>query len=246
LRLSNSTGLADLTTFFGQSTDLPVVGDWDGNGFDTIGLYRSTEGRFLLSDSNTVPSIAYDFSFGNPGDTPIAGKWDAMTTGSGVGVYRGSNGVLYLKRAKSSGFDDYHIIFGNPGDSGIAGDWNGDGFDNIGVYRPATTQWLLSNVNLSGIRNSDIDFVWGTGSHAIVVGDWDGNSTSTPGYLTNTGNFVLHPANVASGVDTIFPYGPVNSLPVAGKWTTFAQPPGLGVIQPVGINPVTGGENGAD
>jgi hypothetical protein len=233
LRLSNTTGIADLTSAFGLPSDLPVVGDWNNNGFDTIGLYRSAEGRFILSDSNTAPAMDYDFSFGNPGDVPFAGKWDAMTTGSSVGVYRTSNGVLYLKRVKTTGFSDYAMIFGNPGDSGVAGDWNGDGFDNVGVYRTTTTQWFMINTNANGIVNSDIDFVWGTGAHSIVVGDWDGNGTSTPGYLTNTGNFVLHPANVAAGVDSVFPFGPVNSLPVAGKWTTFASPPSLGIIQPV-------------
>jgi hypothetical protein len=235
-----------LTVFFGAPSDLPVVGDWDANGFDTIGVYRSSEGRFLLSDSNTIPAVSYDFTFGNPGDTPLAGKWDALTTGSGVGVYRGSNGITYLKRAKVTGFDDYYMVFGNPGDAGVSGDWNGDGFDNIGSYRPATTQWFMSNTNGNGITNSDLDFVWGTGGYPLVVGDWDGNNTSTPGFLNSSGVFVLHPTNAASGVDTIFAFGPTSSLPVAGKWTTLSQPPNLGVIQPIGVNPVSGSGDGSD
>jgi hypothetical protein len=245
LRMSNNSGVADLTAYFGAATDSPVVGDWNNDGYDTLGLYRSSEGRFLLSDSNTTPSVSYDFTFGNPGDSPIAGKWDAMTNGSGVGVYRSSNGILYLKRAKSTGFQDYYMVLGNPGDIGIAGDWNGDGFDSVGVYRIATTQWLMSNTNGNGITFSDIDFVWGTGGNPIVAGDWDGNMTSTPGYLTPSGNFVLHPANLAGGVDTVFAFGPTSSLPVAGKWTAHFAPPVSGVIQ-AGQPPVNGNSDSTD
>jgi hypothetical protein len=246
LRLNNSSGAADLITYFGAASDLPVVGDWNNDGFDTIGLYRSSEGRYLLSDSNTAPSISYDFTFGNPGDTPIAGHWDALTTGSGVGVYRNSNGILYLKRAKTTGFDDYYMVFGNPGDFGVAGDWNNDGFDNIGVYRPSATQWFLSNVNGNGITFSNIDFAWGIGSHRPVVGDWNGDGVSTVGYYTNTGNFVLHSTLATVGLDNIFNFGPNGGLPVAGKWTVSSVPPVSGVIQPVGGNPVNGGSDGSD
>lgn len=242
LRLSNTTGFDDLAVYFGATSgDLPVTGDWDGNGYDTIGLYRSSEGRFLLSDSNTTPAVNYTFAFGNPGDTPLSGHWDAQTTGDGVGVFRNTNGITYLKRTKATGFDDYYMVFGNPGDAGIAGDWDNDGFDTIGIYRSGSGDWFLSNLNGNGVTFSDLNFTWVADNNPVVIGDWNGDGVSTVGYLTATGNFVLHPSLTGGGTDTVFAYGPVGSLPVAGKWTTFAKPPRQVIAQPA--NPRNLNEN---
>ncbi|HVF91412.1 MAG TPA: zinc-dependent metalloprotease family protein, partial [Blastocatellia bacterium] len=51
LKNSNSSGFADLLLTYGIPGDLPVSGDWNGDGIDTIGVYRN--GNFLLRNSNT-------------------------------------------------------------------------------------------------------------------------------------------------------------------------------------------------
>jgi hypothetical protein len=233
LRNSNSNGPADITVSFGgDASDLPVVGDWNGDGVDTIGIYRSSTGVMFLSNSNTAPSVAYNPVFGNPGDTPFAGRWDNTMSHDGIGVYRPSNGILYEKKNLTTGFSDYFAIFGNPGDQGVAGDWDGNGLDSIGVYRPIATRWYLTNNGgPSGITYSDIDFIWTIGTSYAVVGDWTGYKVATVGYLTATGNFVLHSTNAAAGSDTIFTFGPTGARPVAGKWTASNGPASLsGVI----------------
>jgi hypothetical protein len=233
LRNSNTTGAADITVAFGgAASDIPVVGDWNGDGIDTIGVYRSNTGFFFLSDSNTAPAVNYTVLFGNPGDRPFAGRWDNTMTGSGIGVYRDSNGILYQKKTLTTGFDDFFAIFGNPGDQPVAGDWEGNGFDSIGVYRSSNQTWYLSNNSTpSGIVFSDIDFVWDAGFQEVIVGDWDANATSTVGYLNGqTGVFFLK--------DTaLFAFGPTNSKPIAGKWIAPSRPPVAGGV----INPITGG-----
>jgi hypothetical protein len=230
LRNSNSAGPADITVSFGgDASDLPIVGDWDGDGVDTIGVYRSSTGVMFLSDSNTAPSVVYNPVFGNPGDTPFAGRWDNTMTHDGIGVYRPSNGILYEKKNLTTGYSDYFAIFGNPGDQGVAGDWNGDGIDSIGVYRPTGTRWYLTNNGgPSGITYSDIDFVWTIGTSYAVVGDWDGDKTTTVGYLTSAGNFTLHSSNAAAASDTTFAFGPSGARPVAGKWIAGSGPANLG------------------
>ncbi|MEP7285275.1 MAG: VWA domain-containing protein [Chloroflexota bacterium] len=73
LRNSNTTGYADISANFGGSTDLPLVGDWNGDGIATIGVYRS--GQFLLKDVNSSAApIVYSFVLGVPGDLPMAGR----------------------------------------------------------------------------------------------------------------------------------------------------------------------------
>jgi hypothetical protein len=244
LRNSNTTGSEDILAIFGgDASDLPVVGDWNGDGVDTVGVYRNSTGFFFLSDSNTSPAVNYTVLFGNPGDTPFAGKWTVDMTGSGIGVYRNSNGILYQRKSLTSGFDDFFAVFGNPGDQGIAGDWDGNGFDSIGVYRNANTTWYMTNNSSpSGITFSDYDFVLDTSGAAVFAGDWDGDGDSTPGWLTSSGVFTLHPNNSIVGPDNVFAFGPANGLPVAGKWAAAGRPPVAGVINkssnPSGSNPV--------
>ncbi len=247
LRNSNSGGSADITASFGGDlSDLPVTGDWNGDGVDTIGVYRSATGFFLLSDSNTIPATDYAILLGNPGDTPFAGKWDGLATHDGIGVFRPSNGILYAKNELMSGFSDYFAIFGNPGDFGVAGDWDSNGSDSIGIYRPSNQTWYLTNNSApSGITFSDIDFVWSVGVGIPVAGDWDGDGDSTPGYFDGVDTIVvLHVANASIGMDTAFIFGPIGGKPVAGKWSIPSRPPLGALIQPIGSRAFTNTENG--
>ncbi len=76
----------------GGGTELPVAGDWDGDGTDTVGLYRPGDGRFLLRDTNAPGPYDYEFAFphfaGAPHPitvkrtTPVGdevGHWDQAT-----------------------------------------------------------------------------------------------------------------------------------------------------------------------
>jgi hypothetical protein len=228
LRNSNTSGPADITVNYGgDPSDLPVTGDWNGDGVDTIGIYRSSSGVYSLSDSNITPTTSYTLVFGNPGDTPFAGRWTVSMTHDGVGVYRNSNGILYQKEALTTGFSDYFAIFGNPGDKGFAGDWNGDGLDSIGVYRSSIATWYLTNNSTpSGITFSDVSYGWNIGTHLPLAGDWDGNLVSTGGeYDPATSVFLLNNAN---GTPTAVIYAVLGSgdgLPIAGKWVAGSVPP---------------------
>lgn len=53
-----------------------MAGDWDGDGIDTIGVFRPSTGEFLLRNSNSagLPDIVFIPEF--TGDFPVAGNWD--------------------------------------------------------------------------------------------------------------------------------------------------------------------------
>jgi hypothetical protein len=245
LRNSNSGGAADITITFGNPTDLPITGDWDGDGVDTVGVYNSTTGVFNLRDSNSpgAPTHTYTFTLGNPGDKPIAGKWDNTMVGDGTGVHRPSNGIIYMRRSLTTGVSDYYAVLGNPGDIGLAGDWDGNGFDSAGVYRPSEGHFYLSNVNGAGVTFSDVDFYFGNGNDLAFVGDWTGNGVSKPGFVKNSVVYMRN-ALTTGGADNIFVYGNPGWQPLAGKWIAGPRPNPLIILpgnQGGGTNPVEGG-----
>ena len=84
LRDSNTPGDPDSSLVYGGPGDIPVVGGWTGNGTTTtIGVYRppntplnqTTEGKWLLRNSNTPGNPDISFIYGGPGDTPVVGGW---------------------------------------------------------------------------------------------------------------------------------------------------------------------------
>ena len=48
LRNSNTEGIADVRFFFGNPADIPLTGDFDGDGCDSLSLYRPSEQRFYI------------------------------------------------------------------------------------------------------------------------------------------------------------------------------------------------------
>src|SRR5229473_633777 len=78
LRNSNTGGVADISLVFGNAGDQPIAGDWNGDGIDTLGIYRN--GVFYLRNSNTTGPADIVFPFGAPGVPPIA----ADRNGDGV------------------------------------------------------------------------------------------------------------------------------------------------------------------
>jgi hypothetical protein len=212
LKNSNTTGFADVQINYGLAGDYPVVGDWDGNGTATIGIYRN--GSFYLRNSNTIGFADLTFPFGAPGDQPIAGDWnhDGVDT---IGVYRSATGTFYLRNSNSSGNPDLIFSLGNPGDVGIAGDWNNDGFDTTGVFRPSNGALYLKNQNTTGI--ADIQINYGLPGDKPVTGDWDNNGTDTIG-VYRSGTFYLRNSNTIGFADIVFALGVPGDMPIAGNW----------------------------
>jgi hypothetical protein len=138
LRNSNTSGNPDITFSYGGPGDLPVVGDWTGIGKTTIGVFRpagsqlnnTTVDQWLLRNSNTAGNPDISFSYGGPGDKPVAGDW----TGTGkttIGVFRPagsqSNNTTVdqwlLRNSNTAGNPDISFSYGGPGDLPVVGPW---------------------------------------------------------------------------------------------------------------------------
>ena len=72
----NTTAVADTEFFFGIGGDIPLAGDWDGDGKDTLSIYRPSENRFYVSNSLRTQFADFDFEFALPGSRPFAGDFN--------------------------------------------------------------------------------------------------------------------------------------------------------------------------
>ncbi|TQS40484.1 hypothetical protein [Cryptosporangium phraense] len=197
-----SGGAADRSFSFGRrgsDLDVPVVGDWNGDGSETVGIARAdgTADTFtwFLRNANSAGPSDLSFTFGRPGltevlrGTPIAGNFDPADDAYEVGyVIPDTSGTLRwtIRRDLGASSPTVTFAYGHLGDRPVVGDWDGDGVDTAGIVRGK--QWMEINDVLAG-GSPDTNFPFGaTASHLReepVVGDWDGNGTDTPGLLRN-------------------------------------------------------------
>lgn len=160
---------------FGVGGDRPVVGDWDCNGTETLGLYRPSTGIWYLTNSQYPPLVVHQsFAFGanTAGvDEPIAGDWNADGCDT-IGVHRISTGQWYLSNQTSGARSaDISFVYGNAYDVALAGDWDDDKLDSVGVYRPSTSWFYLrDDLNPSFVRAMS----FGDPNDTPVTGAWSG------------------------------------------------------------------------
>jgi TolB protein len=69
----DKTGAVYKTFHFGTYGDIPVVGDWDGDGVTDIGVFRPSSGNWYL-DYNKTGFADKKFHFGTTGDIPVTGS----------------------------------------------------------------------------------------------------------------------------------------------------------------------------
>ena len=79
LRNSHTGGVADIEFRYGPAGAgwLPIAGDWNCNGTDTIGLYNPVTGKWYLRNTNDGGTADLSFRFGPAGVSwiPISGAW---------------------------------------------------------------------------------------------------------------------------------------------------------------------------
>jgi hypothetical protein len=209
LRTVNAGGGADIAFSFGRPDDTAVVGDWDGNGTQTIGVRRGN--RYFLRNSNSAGFANRDFRFGRSGDVPVVGDWNGDGTQT-IGVRRGNR--FLLRNSNSGGFANLDFQFGRSSDVPVVGDWDGDGIDTVGVRRG--NRYFLRNSNSSGFAN--LDFQFGRSGDVPVVGDWDGDGVDTVG-VRRGNRFFLRNRNSSGFANLDFQFGRKDDVALTGDWT---------------------------
>jgi hypothetical protein len=98
-------GEAEFSYVFGDPGDKPFVGDFDGDGIETVGLHRESTGLVYFRNTHTQGVADEQFIFGDPNDRLVAGDW----TGNGVfspALFRPSDITTYFRYTNTQGNAD--------------------------------------------------------------------------------------------------------------------------------------------
>lgn len=207
-------------------SELPLIGDWNGDGRDTIGLYDPGTGVCRLW--NDYDKAEEDLRFrvdSLPGWIPIVGDWNGARVDT-LGLYDPETSTFRFLHHNSTNSSFAAIQYGPPGKGWlpVAGDWNGDGFDTIGLYDPTRGLFFLKNPP-KGRPEDEIIFEFGVpGDVRIpIAGDWNGDRVDSVGlYYPTDSVFHLRNYNAAGMADIVVNYGSPGgmSLPIVGDWVT--------------------------
>ncbi len=226
----NADGAGQNSFIYGPNLPgwLPVAGDWDGDGDDTVGVYDPFSTTFyLVNENSATPGAVNIFFYGgrHPSWIPVAGDWDGDGDDT-VGVFVPESATFYLVNENSATPGPVIAFSYNTNLSGfkpVAGDWDGDGDDTVGVFDPRTATFYLVNQN-SATPGPVISFSYRSNLTGWwpVAGDWDGDGRDTIGvYGPPLNRFYLVNENSATppGVIQFQCSVPVwNAVPIAGDW----------------------------
>jgi hypothetical protein len=116
-------GAADFNYVFGNPGDKPFVGDFDGDGIDTVGLHRESTGFVYFRNSHTQGNANAEFFFGDPGDRLVAGDWGVVDNTDTPAVFRPSLSRFYFRYTNTQGNANEEIQMGTSAMLPVAGSW---------------------------------------------------------------------------------------------------------------------------
>ncbi|MEM1227726.1 MAG: SdrD B-like domain-containing protein [Planctomycetota bacterium] len=166
----------DLWIRLGTELDRPVVGDWDGDGKDDIGIF----GRRWEDDERRIrrdPGLADPANYRRRNLTreELVARESAEDERRQRVLARGRDGQWLADAV------DHVFQYGEQVDVPLAGDWKGVGIDQIGVFRSG--QWLLDEDGDGRWTRHDQPVTFGQPGDEPIVGDFDGDGIDEIGVV---------------------------------------------------------------
>jgi hypothetical protein len=156
-----------------SSVDLPVPGDYDGDGEFDVAVYRAGQApanNFIIKRSSD--SVITYQQFGNfttdfvlPGDYDGDGKYDLAVARTGA---TGTSPLVWWI-LQSSTATTRTTTFGRSSDLPAQGDYDGDARTDVAIYRPGATSTASSQYwVLRSFDNVSQTTTWGVGADFSV------------------------------------------------------------------------------
>lgn len=125
----NDVAGGDIVIVFGTFGDIPIVGNWNLDTLDEVGVYRPSNATFFRDANGNTTFDGFGggdeiIPFGAIGDKPIIGNWSGSSKNK-IGVFRPSTASFYQDSNGNGLFDagDKIYQFGAATDLPAIGDW---------------------------------------------------------------------------------------------------------------------------
>jgi FG-GAP repeat len=158
---------------FGSQGDVPLSGDYDGDGKDDPAVYRNgatagAQSFFYYRPSATAGVSFISTQWGTSGDRPVSGNFDGDMKADAA-VFRPSTREWLILRSSNASLSV--LNWGLESDILAPADYDGDGKDDIAVFRPSNGFWYAVKSSDSGV----IFLQFGASGDVPVPGDYDGD-----------------------------------------------------------------------
>jgi protocatechuate 3,4-dioxygenase beta subunit len=132
---SSRADLIDHVFHYGAPNDVPVTGDWNGDGIRQIGVFRDGQWNLDTDGDGRFTELDAAVSFGQAGDRPVVGDFNGDGLDE-IGIFRAGRWLVDTNRNYEIDAQDKVFELGGANDVPVVGDWNDDGVDDPGVYQP--------------------------------------------------------------------------------------------------------------
>ncbi|MEZ4685928.1 MAG: VCBS repeat-containing protein [Bacteroidia bacterium] len=204
----------------GYSDELPLVGDFNGDGVAELGRFRPSQSTIFIDLNGDRSSDLILKNIGKPGDQVAVVNFDKSSIKNSykdeITIHRPSTGVWGFDYDLDGRFDDSRN-YGtrtSPDETALAGDFNGDGKTDLCRYRSSTGQWFF---DYDGDNKSD-HFVSNFGGRGIqgAVGDFNGDGKTDIAKVTQGNAGWAIDFNLDGIADqTVYGIGGSQTIPIA-------------------------------
>ncbi|MFN8388657.1 MAG: M12 family metallo-peptidase [Bdellovibrionota bacterium] len=158
------------TERWGQPGDVPVAGDYNGDGITDYAVFRSSDASWWILIKGATPGTdeAHGVRWGERNDIPVPADYDGDGT-TDIAVYRPREGKWYIIFADGSVRTE---SFGASTDIPVPGDYFGSGKAEPAIYRPQSGSWLIKRGETKAEVNEQS---FGFSSDIPLLGDFDGD-----------------------------------------------------------------------
>ena len=201
---------------FGQAGDLPVAGDWNGDGRTEIGVFRPSTLTWYLDKNMNGKAVEIRVQGMRSGDIPLMGDWE----GHGIATpayFRPSDASWHFFSDLAGQDEDKPVVgLGTPTDTPIVADWTGSGRTSVGIYRKSTGEVDVLETLAPKARL----IVFTVAANATpVAGDWSGQGVQTLALVKGREwSPSLNCNCIPSNPGGVFEFDATGGIPLAGKW----------------------------
>ncbi|HMO80861.1 MAG TPA: VCBS repeat-containing protein [Pyrinomonadaceae bacterium] len=197
----------------GRKGDLPVPGDYDGDGLEDIAIWRPETGEWIISRSSDNREIVIRWgsakTIKSVADMPVPGDYDGDGI-TDIAVFRPDTATWYILLS-SGGFDpsvSVVRVFGKAGDVPVPADYDGDKLADLAVFRPTENSWNISETASGDVRT---EYFGIAGDDLLVPGDYTGDQRADLAVFRR-GTWLVKTSE--TGEIVRFEMGTVNSIPI--------------------------------